>query len=51
MPEREHDPRRIDAYQDKGNVLLTNKVIPFILKGEVTALHSFSIKKASAANG
>ena len=35
---------------DKRNVLLTNKVIPFILKGEVTALNNFSIKKASVAN-
>jgi hypothetical protein len=35
---------------DKRNVLLSKKIIPFILKGEVTALNNFSVKKASVAN-
>jgi hypothetical protein len=35
---------------DKKDVL-SSKIIPFRLKGEITALHSFKIKKASQIDG
>jgi len=46
MPAGKRDRRGADIDKDKANVLLS-KVIPFTFKGEVKALHTYTIKKAS----
>ena len=50
VPRGERHPGGVRPRQDQEYVL-SAKIIPFRLKGEITALHSFKIKKASQIDG